>query len=313
MRTKTEKLLYLLNSALTEGDKKLSELMSIAEKGGFKKGYVRVLCDTHFFKSGRGLFSLRDTGYKARRVRLGYDDLRRIAQSAVLNRAVRLDEKKVRKLAIKEGITTLPKNVSLAIAKEFVKSYDELLEAASEPKKKEPGQELESSFEDGLNKLLERHSANKGTNIPCSTLTDYLSGCLKVFLGVQKKVGDFSLMTEKDGVVSTVITHTPSPPSVKRPPPVKVLIASLLQSQIAEFQRRPKIKAQVECGRLSLSFIAQGRTAYDLPVADHCVIMKMTSHKLWDKMVAQYGRANVSLVNGIHSMEDKVISTLFKV
>ena len=321
MREKTRKLLEILKSSLTGGDKSVRELMSLAESNGHKGGYVKAVCEANFFKSGRGVYSLQDGGYcnpRGKNVRLNPDEVKRIAQSVVLNRAVRLNEREVRKLAISEGIVNLPKNVSNVVRKEFWKSYDELLEAASGPEEKPPQADImELSFVDDVSLILEKHGIGSGV-APCRILAGYLEGCLGVFLETQKCIsaGEQPVLPTVQAGPDTSMDDVTVAAARKevvglRQIPKKVLVASLLQSQIAEFQRRPKIKAQITCGRLALSFVAQDRTSYDLPGADYCIIMKKTSHKLWRRMIACYGRDNVSLVNGVHSMEDKILNILF--
>jgi len=285
MRKKTSELVSLLRSSLEKNDLRTSDLETIALSNGFKSGYVRKVCGDHFHLIGRGLWSInKNTQYTP--VRLLGSHIRRIAQAVLIDgSAIRLNNSIVRKIAIAEGFKDLPRNLSTVIRKEFKRSYQEMMELALSPT---PEVIPEPQPQPQLDLLSE----------------------LKKFIGEEaRKVFD-ELRSDNGKITAGEDTSTTHSPAPTNPPPLKILVTSLLSSQIADFKRRPKVKAQVDNNNLSLFFIAQDRSSFELPTVDHCVIMRKTSHSLWNKMIDEYGRSSVHLVNGVHSLEDKILELL---
>lgn len=334
MRQKTQRLIEVLSEEISKGGTATTQqLKQTARSNGLNSGYVIPICNKNFRRVRHGVWCLKTapvlfdpTPYQRpkKRCRLTEHDRKRLVQVALLEEGViQFNERRFKEIARREGVEKLPKNINAALRKEIQKAYTELLDTVTSPSSSSSSEDswVGNAGENAGEKLPETldNLCDKGDLTPLPTPPSpfsRLSVLIEKRTEIEKeieellspfrkyKAGELNLccevqLTEPEPCALEVKTNQK---------PLKVMIMSLLPSQITEFQRRPKIKAQTDNGRLSLVFNPQGRTSFkDFQEADFCVSMNKLSHRLWDRLVSKYGKKNTFLAHGMGGIESKIL------
>jgi len=302
-RQKKKKIGVLLNAFLMHNDtitRQEALKLVLADDPSVEARHVDEWAADNLQKVGRGVWSLASTqsskstpiGEVSKRRKTGprMPGEERLKLAKAVAGAMFLEIPKptpsiVTEAARASGITNLPGNVIAAITPDYQREYEALV--------------LEAIMDKPV-VVTERFVLDLSQAHPVDLLRELMG-----------RGGEVLKELESLKVNHTIEQHylpTTTTPKAKDKR-YRVLITGLLPSQVADMKNRPKIKANA--GRLDLHFLTQDSTTLRIPnTVDLVLSFRKMRHSLWNSLNAHYGREKVHIFEGIHGIEEALMTGL---